>query len=131
MKALTLATALLITSSTTFAQTTDTTIVKKELSKEEKAAQKAKSEADLMEAYQAAGLTEAQIASCKEAIADANKKTGEIKKNSELSDADKETAKKAIADQKTARLKEIMGEDAYKKYNAVRKKQKDASKVSN
>lgn len=107
---------------------TDTT-AKKELTKEEKAALKAKQEADLNEAYKEAGLTDAQIASCKEAIAEASKKSSELKKNAALSEDDKTAAKKIINDEKNNKLKTIMGEEAYKKYNAVRKRQKENSKA--
>lgn len=112
-----------------FSQTAskDSVAPKKELSKEEKASIKAKQEADLMEAYKVAELTEEQISKVKAAIDEANKQYNEIKKNAALSDEDKSSAKKVISDQKTAKLKEIMGIEKYNKYNEVRKKQKAAN----
>jgi hypothetical protein len=105
----------------------DSIAPKKELTKEEKAAQKAKYEADLTAAYKEAELTEEQIASVKSVIDEANKKSNELKNNAALSEEDKKMAKKVITDQKNAKMKEIMGEDKYRKYNEVRKKQKAAN----
>ena len=107
----------------TFAQTADST-QKKELTKEENAALKAKSEADVMQAYKDAGLTDAQIAACKDVVAAANQKSKDLQKQTALSDADKAAAKKVISDEKNAKMKEIMGEEGYRKYNATRKSQK-------
>jgi hypothetical protein len=107
--------ASLMVSTFTFAQTADTT-QKKELTKEEKAALKAKSEADVMQAYHDAGLTDAQIAACKEVVASANQKGKDLQKQTALSDADKAAAKKLISDEKNAKMKEIMGEEGYRKY---------------
>jgi crotonobetainyl-CoA:carnitine CoA-transferase CaiB-like acyl-CoA transferase len=118
----------LLVSTFSFAQTADTTH-KKELTKEEKAAIKAKSEAEVMQAYKEAGLTDAQIASCKEAVDAANQKSNELKKQTTLSDDEKAAAKKIITDEKNAKMKEIMGADAYKKYSDVRKAQKASAAI--
>jgi Spy/CpxP family protein refolding chaperone len=115
--------ASLMVSAITFAQTKDSAQTK-ELTKEEKAALKAKSEADVMQAYKEAGLTDAQIASCKEVIDASNKKSNELKKQTTLTDDEKVAAKKIITDEKNAKMKEIMGTAAYKKYSDVRKAQK-------
>ncbi len=129
-KMIMLSLVLMTATMSSFAQTAkDTTAPKKELSKEEKAALKAKQEAETMEAYKEAGLTDAQIASCKEAVAAANQKSNELKKKEGLTEDEKTAGKKLISDEKNAKLKEIMGEDAYKKYNAARKRQKEASKA--
>jgi len=104
---------------------TDSMAKKPELTKEEKAAMKAKQEADVLAAYKEAGLSDEQIAKCKDAVTEANKKSNEVKKNDALSDEQKTAAKKVISDEKNATLKAIMGEDAYRKYNAARKKQKE------
>lgn len=115
--------ASLMVSAISFAQTKDSAQTK-ELSKEEKAALKAKNEADVMQAYKDAGLTDAQIASCKEVVTAANQKSNELKKQTSLTDEEKAAAKKIISDEKNAKMKEIMGEDGYRKYNATRKAQK-------
>ena len=113
----------LMVSTITFAQTADST-QKKELTKEEKAALKAKSEADVMQAYKDAGLTDGQIAACKDVVAAANQKSKDLQKQTALTDAEKTAAKKVISDEKNAKMKEIMGEEGYRKYNATRKSQK-------
>ncbi len=115
--------ASLMVSAISFAQTKDSAQTK-ELTKEEKAVLKAKNEADVMQAYKDAGLTDAQIASCKEVVNAANQKSNELKKQTSLTDEEKAAAKKIISDEKNAKMKEIMGEDGYRKYNATRKAQK-------
>ena len=105
----------------------DSVTPKKELTKEEKAAQKAKYEADLMAAYKEAELSDEQIANVKSSIDEANKMSNELKNNAALSEEDKKIAKKVITDKKNAKLKEIMGEEKYRKYNEVRKRQKAAN----
>lgn len=115
--------ASLMVSAITFAQTKDSAYTK-ELTKEEKAALKAKNEADVMQAYKDAELSEAQIASCKAVVAAANQKSNELKKQTALTDDERAAAKKIISDEKNAKMKEIMGEEGYRKYNATRKAQK-------
>ncbi len=131
MKKTILSAVLLLTITTSFSQSVDTTsksaAPKKELSKEEKAAMKAKQEAELNEALTQAGLTDEQIAKVKTTLSDAGKRSTELKNNSSMSDADKTAAKNKINDEKNAALKEIMGEEKYKKYSAIRKKQKEAA----
>ena len=53
----------------------------------------------------------------------ATEKSNELKKNTAISDESKDIMKKAINDDKNAKLKEIMG-DKYKPWNEIRKKQK-------
>lgn len=133
MKKIILSTILSMTITAGFCQTTavDTTgkapAAKKELSKEEKAALKAKQEAEVNEAYKQAELSDEQIAKVKAVVTDAGKKSTELKNNTSMSDADKVVAKNKINEEKNNALKEIMGEDKFKKYNAVRKKQKEAA----
>ena len=74
----------------------DSIAPKKELTKEEKAAQKAKYEADLMEAYKEAELSDQQITDVKAAIGEANKKSNELKTNTALSEEDKKTIEEAV-----------------------------------
>lgn len=112
-----------LVSTFSFAQTSDSSRTV-ELTKEEKAALKAKNEADVMQAYKDAGLSEAQIAACKAEVAAANQKSNELKKQTSLTDQEKAAAKKIISDEKNAKMKEIMGEEGYRKYNATRKAQK-------
>ena len=111
---------------TTAVQASATTVV----SKEEKARQKAQQEQDLADAFKAAGLSDAQITSAREALDAASKANRELKANTSLSDEQKEEAKKKISDEKNARLKEIMGAEAYRKFNAARKEQKARSEAN-
>jgi hypothetical protein len=61
-------------------------------------------------------------------IASFNQKANELKKNELVSAEEKEAAKKTISKEKTEALKKLMGEDRYKLYNEVRKKQKEVAK---
>ncbi|RYY84677.1 MAG: hypothetical protein EOO15_18835 [Chitinophagaceae bacterium] len=92
--------------------------------KEEKARMKEQQEADLVEAFKAAGLTDAQITSVREALETAGKASKDLKANTTLSEEQKLEAKTKINADKNARLKEIMGADAYRKWNEIRKQQK-------
>lgn len=109
-----------------FSQTPTVDTKKPTMSKEEKIAMKAKQETEMNDALKGAGLDEKQIASAKEIVADATKKSNELKTNNALSDAEKETAKKLISDDKNSKLKALMG-DKYKAYNEIRKSQKAAA----
>jgi hypothetical protein len=116
-----------------FAQTTAsvpvapaTEVSKPKLTKEEKALLKAKQEADLNEALKEAGLDEKQAATAKEILADASKKSNDLKANTALSETEKEDAKKLLNDDKNAKLKAIMGADKFKAYSTIRKNQKAA-----
>jgi hypothetical protein len=120
----------------TFAQEVPTTInsaaeeVKTEQIKVDKKAAKLKQEAEQTEAYKAASLTPEEVEKANEILVLANKKMYDIKKNESASAEEKEAAKKAITKDKTEALKKLMGDDKYKLYNDVRKKQKEAAKES-
>lgn len=103
----------------TYAQET----AKVELSKEKKAELKKMKEANLAASFTEAGLSEDQIKQANEALDAAGKKSKDLKENKSLSDEEKDTQKKAINDEKNAKLKEIMG-DKYKAWNEIRKTQK-------
>ncbi|GAB4094394.1 hypothetical protein [Flaviaesturariibacter terrae] len=99
------------------------------VSKEEKARQKAQQEQDLVDAMKGAGLTDAQMQSVREALETAAAASRELKANATLSEDQKLEAKKKINDDKNARLKEIMGAEAYSKWNNIRKEQKAKAAV--
>ncbi len=103
--------------------------VKVEMTKEEKAAMKAKQDSEYLAAYKGAGLTEEEIVSVKTIMAEASKKNSELKKNTNLNDVERETAKKLISDEKNNKLKELMGKERYKLYTDIRKKQKEAATI--
>lgn len=100
---------------------------KPQLSKEEKAKLKQKQEDELNAAFKEVGLTEEQIKQYKEVTAEANKKSNAVKADATLTDEQKEAKRKEINSEKNDKLKEIMGADKYKQFNAIRKKQKEAA----
>lgn len=106
------------------------TAPKIELTKEQKALLKAKQEKDLNDALTGAGLNADEVAKAKEIITEASKKSSELKGNTKLADAEKEAAKKAITDDKNAKLKALMGADRYSTYNDIRKKQKEQAALT-
>ncbi len=114
-----------------FAQTTTVAapLAKPEMTKEEKMAMKAKNEKETSEALTGAGLSAEQIKAANDIMADASHKNKELKANDKLSEEEKGTAKKAINEDKNSKLKVLMGDDKYKVYNGIRKKQKEANQV--
>jgi predicted transglutaminase-like cysteine proteinase len=99
--------------------------VKKEVSKAEKEVIKAKAEADLVEAFKQAGLTDEEQKKFREITAEANEKNKVTKADTKLSEEEKQTAIKATNDAKNAKLKDALG-PKYKTLTQVRKAQKDA-----
>ena len=99
-----------------------------EKTKEEKKAMKAKQEADLKEAYAAAGLSEEQIKSANAIAEETKNKYKALKGNDAITKEEKDAAKKTIYNEKSSKLKELMGSEKYKLYNGVIKKQKEAAK---
>ncbi|HMO63233.1 MAG TPA: hypothetical protein PKC39_14205 [Ferruginibacter sp.] len=98
-------------------------VAKVELSKEKKAELKKMKEANLSASFEEAGLTNEQIKQARTAMEDATDKSNDLKANKKMSDEEKAEKKKAINDEKNAKLKEIMG-DKYKPWNEIRKRQK-------
>lgn len=103
------------------------TEAKSEMSKEEKAKQKMKQEEEMAAAFKEIGLTEDQIKQVKEVNAVSGKKSSEIKKDDSLSDEVKKEKSKEVTAEKNKKLKEIMGEEKFKQFNDIRKKQKEAA----
>jgi len=97
------------------------------LTKEEKAAQKVKKEADLTAALNETGLTNAQQNEVRETIKEADEKSKEIKNDDDLTDDEKAAKKEEVTNAKNDKLKQIMGADKFKVWNAIRKKQKEAA----
>ncbi|MGG9972405.1 hypothetical protein ACQ33O_11475 [Ferruginibacter sp. SUN002] len=97
------------------------------LTKEEKAAQKAKKEADLTSALIETGLTADQQTAVRETLEEAEEKNKEIKKNDALTDAEKTAKKDEVNSAKNDKLKQIMGAEKFKVWSAIRKKQKEAT----
>lgn len=100
---------------------------KQQPTKEEKQKLKEKQEADMAVAFKEIGLTDEQVEKVKAVADEASKKNNEVRKNESLSDDQKKEQMKANNDEKNQKIKEIMGEDKYKQFNAIRKKQKEAA----
>jgi len=100
---------------------------KPKLSKEEKAKVKAKQEEEQTALLTEAGLDADQQKKVAETLAQAKDKAGVIKKNDAIAADDKTAQLKVINEEKNAKLKEIMGEEKWKHYNELKKKQKAAT----
>jgi Spy/CpxP family protein refolding chaperone len=99
----------------------------KQPTKEEKQKMKEKQEADLAAAFKEIGLTDEQVSQIKAAMDEAGQKNKAIRTDANLSDEDKKAKIQEVNDAKNARIKEIMGEEKYRQFNAIRKKQKEAA----
>ena len=100
---------------------------KPKMSKEEKAKIKAKQEEEMNTLLKDVGLDEGQKTKVLAILAESKEKSGAIKKDASITEDDKKTQLKTINDDKNARLKEIMGEEKWKHFNELKKKQKEAS----
>ena len=98
----------------------------KTMTKAEKDAAKAKKEADLVEAFAKAGLSEDEQAKYRVEVDASNQKTKPIKADASLSDEDKKAKLDAIGKERNYNLKVILGEAKYKALKAVQKAQKEA-----
>jgi hypothetical protein len=93
--------------------------------KEEKAAAKAQQEQQLNDALKQIGLNDDQATQVKTALKDAAKKGSDLKKDTTLNDDQKAAKKAEIDTEKNDKLKQIMGTDGYRQWNALRKKNKE------
>lgn len=105
----------------------NTAVAQSGLTKEEKAAQKAKKEADLTAALTETGLTADQQTLVRATLKEAEEKGKEIKNDDALTDDEKAAKKEEVNSAKNDKLKQIMGADKFKIWNAIRKKQKEAT----
>ncbi len=95
--------------------------------KEEKAAAKARQEQQLNETLQQLGLNDDQATQVKNALNDAAQKSSALKKDTTLTDDQKAAKKTEIDTEKNDKLKQIMGADKYRQWNALRKKNKEVN----
>jgi hypothetical protein len=102
----------------------------KQMTKEEKEKMKQKQEEELAAAFKEVGLTDDQIKQVREAQSEASEKNKALRNDAALSDDDKKSKMKEVNDVKNAKIKEIMGEEKYKQFNAIRKKQKEAASMN-
>ncbi len=102
----------------------------KMVSKEDKAAAKAKRESDLVEAFKTAGVTEDEQQKVR-AIMDESSAFGKaLKADASLSDEEKTAKSKEYGKAKDARLKELLGAEKYKAFKDVQKAQREAAKAN-
>ena len=102
----------------------------KTLSKEEKAAAKAKKEADLMEAFETVGLSDDEQQKYRAIMEESSVFGKALKADSKLSDEEKASKSKEYGKAKDGRLKELLGADKYKALKEVQKAQKEAAKAN-
>src|SRR5882757_6783620 len=94
-------------------------------SKEDKAMMKARMEDQMNDAIRQLGLTDDQGNQVKDVMKDAGIRSNELKKDTTLNDDAKAAKKEEINSEKNDKLKQIMGADKFKQWNAIRKKQKE------
>jgi hypothetical protein len=102
---------------------------KPQMSKEEKAKQKQKQDEEIAAAYKEVGLSEDQIKQIKEVNMEAGKKSNEVRKDASLTEEARAAKLKEISTEKNAKIKGIMGNEKYKQFSEIRKKQKAAAEV--
>lgn len=112
----------------TNAQTTEAAKI---ADKEAKAKAKAKQNEDIEAAIKEIGLTQQVATQFKETMNLYGSKGTEIRKNSALSEEEKEKQLKANMDEKNEKLKALIGADKYKEFNKIRKAQKEKEGASN
>jgi hypothetical protein len=102
----------------------------KTMSKEDKAAAKAKKESDLLEAFKTAGVTEADQLKVR-AIMDESSAFGKaLKADASLSEEEKTAKSKEYGKAKDGKLKELLGAEKYKAFKDVQKARKEATKAN-
>lgn len=95
--------------------------------KEEKQRMKEKQEADLAVAFKEIGLSEEQVQQVKAVMEATNKKNKELRMDATLSDEDRKAKIQLNNEEKNAKIKSIMGDEKYKQFNEIKRKQKAAA----
>jgi len=99
-------------------------------SKQQKAQIKAEQDSLLDATLKAIDLTNDQADQVKQTLKDATKKSSDLKKADTLTMEQKAAQKDAITAEKNSKLKQIMGADKYRQWNAIRKQQKEQTQTS-
>ncbi|MBP6587352.1 MAG: hypothetical protein KA208_04940 [Flavobacterium sp.] len=107
---------------------TDKAPQEKTMSKEEKAAAKAKKEADLQEVFKTAGLTADEIQKFRTIVEESSALNKTVKADTSLSEEQKTVKTKENTKARDAKLKELLGEAKYKALKDAQKAQKEANK---
>jgi len=100
------------------------------MSKEDKAAAKAKKETDLLEAFKTAGVTEDEQQKVRTIMDESSAFGKALKADASLSEEEKTAKSKEYGKAKDARLKELLGAEKYKAFKDVQKAQKEAAKAN-
>ena len=88
---------------------------------------KAKKEADLVEAFKKADLTDEQQKKAREVLDASNEKSKAIRADSKLTDEEKKAKAEEVKKEKNDKLKEVLGELKYKAFMQAQKAQKEAA----
>jgi hypothetical protein len=102
----------------------------KTVSKEDKAAAKAKKESDLLDAFKTAGVTEDEQQKVRAIMEESSAFGKALKADASLSEEEKTAKSKEYGKAKDARLKELLGLEKYKAFKDVQKAQKEAAKAN-
>ena len=97
------------------------------MSKADRAKKKAEMEAALTKTLADIGASDDQAQKVKDALEDTRKKHEELKKDATLSEDDKKAKGKELMEAQQAKLKEILGEEKFKKFKDAQK----AAKMKN
>ncbi len=109
------------------AQVSATSSDAKQPTQEEKQKMREKAEADMAAAFKELGLTEQQVSQIKATMDEAAQKSKAIREDANIAGPDKRAKIMEINDAKNAKIKEIIGEDKYKQWGEIKKRQKDAA----
>lgn len=102
----------------------------KSMSKEDKAAAKAKKESDLLDAFKTAGVTDEEQQKVRAIMEESSAFGKALKADASLSEEEKTAKSKEYGKAKDARLKELLGAEKYKAFKDVQKAQKEAAKAN-
>ena len=93
--------------------------------KEQMEQRKIKNEANLVASFKELELTDEQIIKVRDVLKDAQAKGGEVRKDETLDREAKMAKNKEINEARDGKLKEILGEDKFTKWQAIRKRQNE------
>lgn len=94
-------------------------------SKQQKADIKAEQDSLLNETLNQLDLSKDDAKQVKQILKDATKKSSDLKKDTTLTIEEKAAKKEEITAEKNAKLKQLMGAEKYRQWNAIRKQQKE------
>jgi hypothetical protein len=91
--------------------------------KEQMEQRRIKNEANLVASFKELELTDDQILKVREILKEAQAKGGEVRRDESLDREAKRAKNKEIDDARDAKLKELLGEEKFTKWQAIRKRQ--------